>query len=78
MMIAAVAMSALTLGLSVLPATLGPGAAETRLGATTGAGAPMTTGIAGSGTPIIVYGVREETTAFRPVRQDVPTGKEAG
>jgi len=78
MMIAAVAMSALTLGLSVLPAILGSGDAETQLGAAAGAKAPTAAGIAGNGTPIMVYGVREQKTAFEPVGRNLPTRKDAG
>lgn len=78
MMIAAVAMSALTLGLSVLPAILGLGDAETHLGAAAGAKAPTAAGIAGHGTPIIVYGVREQKTAFEPAGRNLPTRKDAG
>ena len=78
MMMAAVAMSALTLGLSVLPATLGSVASEPRLGAASGAAAPMAAGIAASGAPIVVYGIREQTTAFEPVRHNLPVRREAG
>jgi hypothetical protein len=78
MMIAAVAMSALTLGLSVMPATHGSDDPAARVGAVSGADAPMAAGIAANGTPIIVYGVREQRTAFEPVRHDLPTRKEAG
>ena len=78
MMIAAVAMSALTLGLSVLPAILGPGNAETQLGAVAGVRPPKAADVAGIGTPIMVYGVREQKTAFEPVRHRLPTRKEAG
>jgi len=78
MMIAAVAMSALTLGLSVLPAILGPGNAETQLGADAGAKAPKAADVARIGTPNMVYGVREQKTAFEPVGRNLPTRKEAG
>jgi hypothetical protein len=78
MLIAAVAMSALTLGLSVLPAILGSGNAEMQPGAAAGASAPTAAGIAGNGTPIIVYGVREQKTAFEPVGRTLPARKDAG
>jgi hypothetical protein len=78
MMIAAVAMSAFTLGLSVLPAILGSGNAETRLDAAAGARPPQAADVAGNGTPIMVYGVREQKTAFEPVGRNLPTRKEAG
>jgi len=78
MMIAAIAMSALTLGLSVLPAILGSGDAQTQLGAAAGDRTPRATDVAGNGAPIVVYGVREQKTAFEPVRHSLPTRKEAG
>ena len=78
MMIAAIAMSALTLGLSVLPAILGSGDAQTQLGAAAGDRTPKATDVAGNGAPIVVYGVREQKTAFEPVRHSLPTRKEAG
>ena len=78
MMIAAIAMSALTLGLSVLPAILGSGDAQTQLGAAAGDRTPRATDVAGSGAPIVVYGVREQKTAFEPVGRNLPTRKEAG
>jgi len=78
MMIAAVAMSALTLGLSVLPAILGTGHSETQLGAAAGARPPGATDVAGNGPPIMVYGVREQKTAFEPARHSLPPRKEAG
>ncbi len=34
--------------------------------------------VAGNGAPIMVYGVREQKTAFEPVRHSLPTRKEAG
>jgi hypothetical protein len=78
MFFAAVAMSALTLGLSVLPAIVGSGNAETQLGAAAGAHPLKATDVAGNGTPIMVYGVREQKTAFEPVRHSLPTRREAG
>jgi hypothetical protein len=78
MMIAAVAMSALTLGLSVLPAILGSGNAETQLGDAAGARPPMAADFVRHGTPIMVYGVREQKTAFEPARYSLPARKDAG
>ena len=78
MMIAAVAMSALTLGLSVLPAMVGSGNGVTQSGAAAGAHPPKATDVAGNGAPIMVYGVREQKAAFEPVRHSLPTRKEAG
>jgi hypothetical protein len=78
MMVAAVAMSALTLGLSVLPAILGSGSAEAQLGAAAGAAPQRAADVAGSGAPIVVYGVREQATALEPIRHNRPTPKEAG
>jgi hypothetical protein len=78
MMIAAVAMSALTLGLSVLPAILGSGNAETQLGAAASARPPKAADFVRHGTPIMVYGVREQKTAFEPVRHSLPARKDAG
>ena len=78
LMIAAVAMSALTLGLSVLPAVLGSGNAEAQLGAAAGAKAPTAGGFGGNGAPLMVYGVGEQATALEPVRHNLPTRKEAG
>lgn len=78
MMVAAVALSALTLGLSVLPAILGSGNAEAQLGAAAGARPPKAADVAGNGAAIMVYGVREQKTALEPVRHGLPTRKEAG
>ena len=78
MIIAAVAMSALTLGLSVLPAIVGSGNAEAQLGNAVGARPPRATDVAGNGAPIMVYGVREQKTAFEPARHSLPPRKEAG
>ena len=78
MMVAAVALSALTLGLSVLPAILGSGNAEAQLGAAAGARQPKAADVAGNGAATMVYGVREQKTAFEPVRHSLPTRKEAG
>ena len=78
MMIAAVAMSALTLGLSVLPAALGNGEPEARLGAAAVATAPAAAGTAGNPMTITVHGVREPKTAFDPVGRNLPARKEAG
>ena len=77
MMIAAVAMSALTLGLSVLPAKLASDGYEARLQAASRASASATTDVARGGAPIVVYGVREQNTAFEPVRHDLPSHKQA-
>jgi len=78
MMIAAVAMSALTLGLSVLPSIVGSGNGATQFDATAGARPPKAADVAGDGAPIMVYGVREQKTAFEPVRHSLPARKEAG
>jgi hypothetical protein len=78
MMIVAVAMSALTLGLSILPAALGSGSAETQAGVAASARPSNAADVAGSGSPIVVYGVRGQKTAFEPVRHSLPTRKDAG
>jgi len=78
MMIAAVAMSAFTLGLSVLPGIVGLGSDEMQFGAAAGARPPKAVEVAGNGSPIIVYGVRGQKTAFEPARHSLPTRKEAG
>jgi hypothetical protein len=77
-MIAAVAMSALSLALSVLPASWVSGGHETRLEAAASASAPAAGGMGGEATPIVVYGVREQKTAFEPVRHNPPPRGEAG
>jgi hypothetical protein len=78
MLIAAVTMSALSLGLSVLPAALGSGSAETQAGIAAGARPPNAAAVARIGPAITVYGVREHKTAFEPARRSLPTGKEEG
>ncbi len=81
MMVVAIAMSAITLGLSVLPAILGSVEPEARLGVAGGAKAAATAAAAGvAGTPmtITVFGVREPKTAFDPVGHNLPTRKDAG
>ncbi len=79
MMIAAVAISALTLGLSVLPAILGSAEPEARLGVAGGAKATAAAaaGVAGTPMTITVFGVREPKTAFDPVGRNLPARKEA-
>jgi len=72
--IAAVAMSALTLGLSVLPAILESGGHQARIEAAMRA-AP-TADVARGGAPILVQGVRAQKTAFEPVRRDLPSYKQ--
>ena len=78
LMIAAVAMSALTLALSVLPASWASGGHETRLGAAAGANALPAAGSGGEATPIVVYGVREQKTAFEPSQHNPAPRGEAG
>jgi hypothetical protein len=68
MMLAAVAMTALTFGLTVLPAITDSGAPPARVEAALHA--VPTAGVARQGAPIVVYGVREQQTAFEPMRQN--------
>ena len=66
--IAAVAMTVLTLGLSVLPAKLNPGERADVLASASPA-APMTVANGSDeGMPIVVYGVRDKETAMQKVR----------
>ncbi len=73
--VAAVAMTALTLGLSVLPAALPSAGHEAPFPAA--AVDALATDAARHVAPIVVYGVREQTTAFEPVRHDRSARKEA-
>ncbi len=76
--IAAVAMAALTLGLSVLPATLSSVEATARIESAARAVGPAATEVTLIPGRITVYGVREQKTAFEPPRQSVPVHKDAG
>ena len=66
--IAAVAMTVLTLGLSVLPAKVNPGESANVIASASRAAAPMTVANASDeGMPIVVYGVRDKETAMQKV-----------
>ena len=66
-MIAAVAMTVLTLGLSVLPAKVNPSTSADVLASASSA-APMTAANEQGDGPIMVYGVRDKETAMQKVR----------
>jgi hypothetical protein len=68
MLIAAVGMMAFTFGLSVLPAIADSHGRDARLEATL-RGVPATDAVR-RGDPIVVYGVRDQKTAFEPVRHN--------
>jgi len=76
--IAAVAMAALTLGLSVLPATLHSVDPAARIEAAARAIGPVATDVILVPAPIVVFGGREQKTAFEPARHSVPARKDAG
>ena len=66
--IAAVAMTVLTLGLSVLPAKVNSGASAGALASASPA-VPATASLAsGDGMPIVVYGIRDKETVMQKVR----------
>jgi hypothetical protein len=66
--IAAVVMTALTLGLSVLPAKVNTsGRIDSVANATPSAGRAASATL-GEGMPIVVYGVREQETAMQKVQ----------
>jgi hypothetical protein len=66
--IAAAAMTALTLGLSVLPAKVNSGADVGPIAKASGAADAAASTTPGDGMPIVVYGVRERETAMQKVR----------
>ncbi len=71
--LAAISLPALTLGLAVLPAQLGSVGTESCIDATPRPVAPMAA--TGGSAPILVHGVREQRTAFEPVRHDLRVGE---
>jgi hypothetical protein len=66
--IAAAAMTALTLGLSILPAKLNSGGNGESLINASRAFGPAAAAIPGEGMPIVVYGVREQETAMQKLQ----------
>ena len=73
--IAAVAMTALTLGLSILPANVKLGGNVDPLASASHGAGPAAVAASGEGRPIIVYGVREEKTAMQKFPHVVPPRK---
>jgi len=76
--IAAVAMAALTLGLSVLPATSSSFDPAARIESAARALGPVPTEVTLIPARITVHGVREQKTAFEPRRQSEPVRNDAG
>ena len=75
--VAAVAMAALILGLTVvLPAKVQSGGYETRMLAGSRAATLAPTDVTVSPATIEVFGVREQETAFEPVRNGAPKHKQ--
>jgi predicted RNA methylase len=66
--LAAVAMTVLTLGLSVLPARVDSGAGTSALASASPGTSPAAVAASGDGMPIMVYGVRDKETAMQKVR----------
>jgi hypothetical protein len=65
--LAAVAMTVLTLGLSVLPAKLNSGQSAVALASASRAASPAADSASADGMPIVVYGVRDKETAMQKV-----------
>ena len=66
--LAAAAMTALTLGLSVLPAKVNSGGSVGPVANASGAADTVVSTAPGDGMPIVVYGVREGEAAMQKVR----------
>ena len=66
--IAAVAMTVLTLGLSVLPAKVDSRASTGALASAPSAASPVADAASGVAMPIVVYGIRDKETAMQKVR----------
>ena len=66
--LAAAAMAALTLGLSILPAKVNSGGNGGSLATASSTFGPAAVAIPGEGMPIVVYGVREQETAMQKVQ----------
>jgi hypothetical protein len=66
--LAAVAMTVLTLGLSVLPAKVQSGENAGALASASRAVPPAAVSASGDGMPIMVFGVRDKETAMQKVR----------
>ncbi len=67
-LIAAVVMTALTLGLSILPAKVNSGGNVGSFANGSRVFGPSASALPGEGMPIVVYGVREQETAMRKVQ----------
>ena len=78
--IAAVVMTALTLGLSILPAKVNSGEDGRTLVNASRTFGPAAGAIPGEGMPIVVYGVREQETAMQKLQMPhvVPPQKQQG
>jgi len=70
--LAAAAMTALTFGLSVLPATLDSGANVGPIANASHAADTVASAAPGDGMPIVVYGVREGASAMKKVQVRAP------
>ena len=66
--IAAVAMTVLTLGLSVLPAKVYSGGSTRAFAGPSNSAPPVAVAASGDGMPIVVYGIRDKETAMQKVR----------